>query len=70
MEKHKEPSLTIQDFEQAADALIAIMFALTEQRINAAVKLKTPLDSALPSAALAVQASIKCFIAIEHMNSQ
>jgi hypothetical protein len=65
-----KPSLTIQAFEQAADALLHIMFALTEQYGSAALELKKNPDSALQSAALSVQASIKSFIAIERMNNR
>jgi hypothetical protein len=65
MKRHTTPSFTIPDFEQTADTLIRIMFALTEQHGK-----KTPLDSTLQSATLAVQASIKSFIRIERMNNQ
>ena len=70
MERHTEPLLTAQDFEQTADTLISLMFALTEQHGRAICKLKKFPDwrlKSLQSAALSVQISIKSFIAIERM---
>jgi hypothetical protein len=57
MERHSTPSFTIQDFEQAADTLNRIVFALTEQHKSTARKLKIIPDPTLENAAQAVQPS-------------
>jgi len=43
MKRQLQPTLSIQDFEQAADSLIRIMFDLTEQHIEIATKQKKSL---------------------------
>jgi len=70
MERHSTPLLTIQEFEQAADALISVMLALVEQHVSTSEKLKKAPDPTLQNAALSVHTSIKCFIAIECINNQ
>jgi len=72
MKRHSQPTLSIQDYEQAADTFIRLLFDFTEQHIMATAQ-KKPLNSTLrclQNAALAVQASIKSFIALARMNNQ
>ena len=72
MKRQLKPTLSIQDYEQAADTFIRLLFEFTEQHIMVSAQKKplNPTLRCLQNAALSVDTSIKCFIALARMNNQ
>ena len=56
----------IVEFEEKAQELVSMTFALCEQRIIAA-KVPQPPEKALAAAALSVQTSLNTFLAVTHL---
>jgi hypothetical protein len=66
----RKNEITVQDFEQTADMLIHVMFALTEKQHNTAANRNDAATLALEQASLSILAGIRSFALIEHLRGQ
>ena len=68
MKKHHGTDLSLMEFEQKAQSLISLMFALCEATIREKDEYPAPELVALTKAALALQNALEAFLAIARIN--
>ena len=60
--------VTLKDFENVANELVSIMYALTEQRLHSAPRLQSPVGKTMAEAVLTIEAAMRTFIFIARLS--